>query len=113
MDFCLLLEIQVYNVGKKISKNVSSKYSKKFLDHPKQSATDVFKTVSKIAIQKTEEATDNLFGNKIGDRITTVSKISSRNNLETNEEEILRDRFTPSEQGHKFFHDLRLKEENY
>ena len=52
------------NMGKKIgknkSKNVSSKYGQKRLDHSKQSATDAIKT-SKGAIQKsTAEATDYL-----------------------------------------------------
>ena len=38
---------------------------------------------------KTAEATDNLIGNKIADRITKVLKTSPKNNSETNEEEIL------------------------
>ena len=41
------------NVGKSISKNLSSKYSQKLFDYAKQSATDVLKTASKIAIQNT------------------------------------------------------------
>ena len=45
------------NIGKSISKKVSSKCSQNLLDHAKQSATDALKTSSKIAIQKTEEAT--------------------------------------------------------
>ena len=44
------------NVGKNVSKNVSAKYSQKLLDHAKKSATDPFKTASKRAIRKTEEA---------------------------------------------------------
>ena len=38
-------------------------------------------------IQKTAEATGDLIGNKIADRITKVSKISPKNNSETNEKE--------------------------
>ena len=34
-----------------MSKNLSSKYSQKLLDHAKQSATDALKTASKRAIQ--------------------------------------------------------------
>ena len=56
--------------GKYISKKVSSKYSQKLLDHAKQSVTDALKTTSKRIIQKTAEATDDLIGNKIADRIT-------------------------------------------
>ena len=38
------------------------------------STTDAIKTVSKRAIQKTAEATGDLIGNKIADKITRVSK---------------------------------------
>ena len=60
------------NMCKNISKTWSGKYSKKFLDHAKQSATDAFKTDSKRAIQKTAEAASNLIGNKVADRIMKV-----------------------------------------
>ena len=85
------------NVGKNISKNQSNKQSQKLLDHGKQSATDALKTGSKKAIQKIAETTSDLIGNRVADKITRVSKTSPKNNLETNEEEILRERFIPSE----------------
>ena len=46
-----------------------SKYSQKLIDHAKQSATDALNTASKRAIQKPEEATGDLIGNKIIDRL--------------------------------------------
>ena len=46
----------------------------KLLDHAKQSATDAFKTASKKAIQKITEATGDLIGNKIANKIMGVSK---------------------------------------
>ena len=63
------------NINKNIGKNISTiskgKYSQKLFDHAKQSTTDAFKTVSKRAIQKqTAEATGDLIGNKIANRIT-------------------------------------------
>ena len=67
----------------------------------------------KIAIQKTAEATGDLIGNKIAYKGTEISKTSSNNNSETNEEEILRERFIPSELRHKIIDDLRLKEKKY
>ena len=42
---------------KNVSKNLSSKYSQKLIDHAKQFATDAFKNASKRAIQKPEEET--------------------------------------------------------
>ena len=80
------------NFGKNRSKNVSNKYSQKGLDQTKQSATDALKTTSKRAIQDTAEATCDLIGNKIADKITRVSKTSPKNNLKANEEETLREK---------------------
>ena len=62
--------------GKNISKNFGSKYSQKIIGHAKQSATDTPKTAPKRAIQKRAEATGDLIGNNIADRITKVSKTS-------------------------------------
>ena len=105
MDFCLL--------GRNISKNLSSKYIQKFLDHAKQSATDALKTSSKRVvrvIQKTEGATGDLIGNKNADKTTRSSKTSPHNNLETNEE-ILREKYISPELRQKITYDLRLKED--
>ena len=49
-----------------------------------------------------------MIGNKIADRITEVSKTLPKNNSEKNEEEILRERFIPSELTHKIIDNLRL-----
>ena len=58
------------NIGKNITKSLSGKYSKKPLDHTKQSTTDALKTSSKRVIQKTAGATDDLICNKIANKIT-------------------------------------------
>ena len=70
-------------IVKNIKENLSSQYSKKRLDHTKQSARDALKTVSKTAIQKTAEVTGNLFGNKIADRVTKVLISSPHDNSKT------------------------------
>ena len=75
-------------MGENISQNLSSKYSQIIIDHAKLSATDAIKTASKRAIQKTAEATGDLIGIKMADKITRASKNSPQNNSETNEEEI-------------------------
>ena len=49
----------------------------KRLDSAKKSGTDAIKTISKRKIQKTAEAAGDLIGNKIADKITSVSKKSS------------------------------------
>ena len=60
--------------AKNIGKNLSNKYGQKLLDSANKSTTDAIKTVSKRAIQKTAEATGDLIGNKIDDKIISFSK---------------------------------------
>ena len=60
--------------AKNMGKNLSNKYGQKRFDSAKKSTTDAIKTTSKKAIQKTEEATGDLIGNKIADKIISVSK---------------------------------------
>ena len=52
--------------------------AKKPLDCAKQPATDALKTSSKSVIQKTAEATDDLVGIEIANRITKSQKVHYR-----------------------------------
>ena len=65
----------------KVAKKLSNTYSQKFIDTAKKSTADAIKTASKRATQKTAEATIDLIGNKIADKITSVSKKSIRDNI--------------------------------
>ena len=60
--------------AKIMGKSLSNRYSQKLIDSAKKSATDAIKTASKRAIQKTAEAAGDLIGNKIADKIMSVSK---------------------------------------
>ena len=60
--------------AKNIGKSLINKYGQKLLDSAKKSTADAMKTTSKRAIQKTAEATGDLIGNKIADKITSASK---------------------------------------
>ena len=83
-------------MSKNISKNLSSKYIQKLLDHAKQSdalKTDALKTPSNRAIQRTPETIGALTGNKVADKITRVSKTSPQKISEKNKEQILRERY--------------------
>ena len=64
------------NIGKHISKNLSGKYSLKRLDYAKTFVTGGLKTTSKYN-SKNAEKTGDLTGNKIADKFTKVSKIST------------------------------------
>ena len=68
--------------AKNMAKGLSNKYGQKLLDSAKKSTTVGKKTASKRTIQKTAEATRDLIGNKIADKITSVSKKSNNNNNE-------------------------------
>ena len=57
---------------------MSNKYSQKLLDSAKKSTTDVIKIVSKKATQKTVEATSDLIGDNIADKITSISKSQNK-----------------------------------
>ena len=72
--------------AKNMGKSLSNKYGQKLLDSAKKSTTDAIKTASKRVIQKTAEATGDLIGNKIADKITTVSKNPNNNNNNNNED---------------------------
>ena len=90
---------------------LSSKYNQKLLDHARLSARLSFRHASKRAIQKTAEATGDLIGNKIAHKITRVSKTSPQNNLETNEEEMLSEKYISPELRQKIMDYLKLKED--
>ena len=62
-----------------MGKNLSNKYGQKLIYSAKKSTADAIETASKRAIQKTEEATGDLIGNKIADKITSVSKSLQKN----------------------------------
>ena len=50
------------------------KYGKNLMDPASKTGIDAAKTASKRVLQKTAEATGDLIGNKIADKITSVGK---------------------------------------
>ena len=77
------------------------------------STTDAIKTASKRTIQKTAEATDDLIGNKIADKITFASKKSAEE-WQNNKTEVDLERATPKkryispEERQQIIDELRL-----
>ena len=97
----------------KAAKDMSNKYSHKFVDTAKKSATDAIKTTPKRAIQKTAEATGDLIGNKIADKITakpSASKKSHNEEIQSNEvnNEIPKKRYISTKDRQKVIDELRL-----
>ena len=104
------------NMGRnanKVAINRVNKYSQKLLDSAKKSTTDAIKTASKRTIQKTAEATSDLIGNKIADKITSVPKKSNKE-LQNNETKVEVQRATPKkryispEERQQIIDELRL-----
>ena len=89
---------------------MSNKYSQKLVDTAKKSATDAIKAVSKRAIQKTAEATGDLVGNKIADKITSASKKSHNEEIQSNKvnNEMPKERYISPKERQNIIDELRL-----
>ena len=101
--------------AKNIGKSLSNKYSQNLIHRAKKSTTDAIKTASKGAIQKIAEATRNLIGNKIADKITSVSKKKPAKELPNNEAEeedvkktTHKKKYTSPEERQQIIDELRL-----
>ena len=93
-----------------VAKNISSKYGRKLLDSAKKSIVDAIKTTSKRLIQKAAQVTGDLIGNKIADKITSVSKKSKKpqNNEANDESEAPKERYISPEKRQQIIDELRL-----
>ena len=95
--------------AKNMGKSLSNKYGQKLLDGAKKSTTDAIKTASKRAIQKTAEASGDLIGNKIADKITSVLK-KPNNNSSNEDVEIIAHKksYISPEERQQIINELRL-----
>ena len=101
--------------AKNIGKNSSNKYSQKIIDTTKKSATNAIKTLSQQAIQKTAEATGDLIGNKIADKVTNMSKKSTKKLPAIDEDVELttyKKRYISPKERQKIIDELRLVPKN-
>ena len=57
-----------------MSQNLSNKYSQKLVNSAEKSTADAIKTASEREIKKRAEATGDLIGDKMADKIKNVSK---------------------------------------
>ena len=102
---------------KNMGKNLSNIYGQKLLDSAKKSTTDAIRTESKRAIQKTAETTRDLIGNKIADKITSISKSTKelRKDETKKDAEITthKKRYISPEERQQIIDELRLVTKNY
>ena len=76
---------------------------KKIIDITKKQGSEFAKIAGKKIVQKSEEATGDLIGNKIADKITSLGKSKNKEN-ETSGGEII----IPTEKRQQIINDLRL-----
>ena len=76
-------KIIIRNIGKNISKILCRKYNQRLHADCLQSAKNAFKTTAQKVIQKAAEATGDLIGNKISDKIRKFLITSPQNSSRT------------------------------
>ena len=96
--------------GKKLAntetKAGTSKYGKKIKDTTKKQGSEFAKIAGKKIVQRSAEATGDLIGNKVADKITSLGTSENKEKQnETNEEEEI---IIPSEKRQQIINDLRL-----
>ena len=62
------------------ARRLGDRYDKKLIDTVTKTGIDAAKTASKRVVKKTAEATEDLIGNKIADKITSVGKTKEKTN---------------------------------
>ena len=88
------------------ARKFGDKYGKKLTDTATKTGTQAARTFSVWVVQKTAEATRDLIGNKIADKITSVDKIKSKEKEdETNKIQKI---YIPPVKRQKIIDDLRL-----
>ena len=82
----------------------TSKYGKKTIDTTKEQGSEFAKTAGKRIVKKSAEATGDLIGNKIADKITSLGKSKNKEKETSEEEEII----IPPEKRQQVINDLRF-----
>ena len=93
----------------KFANTLNNKYGQKLADSAKKSATDALKIAGKRTIQKTAEASGDLVGNFIADKVTSISKKpTSEPHSNVVSSEIPKTRYISPPKRQKIIDELRL-----
>ena len=98
------------NTAIKTGTNFNSKYGKKLTDTAIKTGKDFATTAGKKIVHKSAEATGDLIGNKIADKITSISKKLCDEELPSTEtnNEIPKERYNSPKKRQKIIDELRL-----
>ena len=94
---------KLMNAAIKTGTNFNSKYGKELTDTAIKTGKDFATIAGKKIVHKTAEATEDLIGNKIADKITSASKKSQNEEIQSNEvnNEIPKERYIPPKERQK------------
>ena len=87
------------------ARRLGDKHGRKLINTATKTGIDATKTASKRIVQNIAEATGDLIGNKIADKITSAGRAKSKEKDETNETEEI---YIPTEKRQQIIGDLRL-----
>ena len=101
---------KLMNTAIKTGANFNSKYSKKLTDTAIKTGKDFATIAGKKIVHKSTEATGDLIGNKIADKITSASKKSHNEGIQSNEvnNEIPKERYISPKERQNIIDELRL-----
>ena len=92
------------------ARNFSDKYSKFLMDKGIDVSKKFAKTAGKKILKKTAKATGDLNGNKIADKITSASKKSDNEEIQSDEvnNEMLKERYISPKERQKIIDEFKL-----
>ena len=101
---------KLMNTAIKTGTHFNSKYSKKLTDTAIKTRKDFATIAGKKIVHKTAEATGDLIGNKIADKITSASKKSQNEEIQSDEvnNEIPKERYISPKERQKIIDELKL-----
>ena len=85
------------------ARKFGDKYGKTLMDTATKTGIDAAKTTSKRVVQTTAEATGDLIGNKMADKITSIGKTKEKEKINKPEEI-----YIPPEKRQQIIDDLKL-----
>ena len=101
---------KLMNTAIKTGANFNSKYGKKLADTAIKTGKNFATTAGKKTVHKSAEATGDLIGNKIADKITSLSKKPHDKEIQPHEvnNEIPKERYISPKERQKIIDELRL-----
>ena len=92
------------------ARNFGNKYGKKLTDAAIKTGKDFAKIAGKKIVHKSAEATGDLIGNKIADKITSASKNPHNEEIQSNEvnNEMPKERYISPKERQKIIDELKL-----